>query len=295
MGHLQDLLTRLEPVILLLAAFSFFRSGASRRLPAMATYLIVRLVDVAYLSIVLYGWNRSTYFCHTSRYTAYFYGYWIGYIATAVAIYFVVQEIFKRAMEPVPGLRRLGLLAFRWISVVSIIVAVGAVALPGTMAKTDVSPIGPICIQMMRCVSVLELCLMAFLALSIHALGRSFRSRLFGLGFGFGLQAMADLVLTALSIRYRSFNGFANLWLQVVTDVVLVVWVAYFFVPEPAGERSMIVLPPNSVLSRWNALAKGLGQMPEPAMAAAPTGFFLQDIEGVVDRVLAKNPVVAPR
>jgi len=57
----------------------------------------------------------------------------------------------------------------------------------------------------------------------------------------------------------------------------------------------MIVLPPNSMLARWNALAKGLGQMPEPVMAGAPTGFFLQDIEGVVDRVLAKNPVVAPR
>jgi hypothetical protein len=35
--------------------------------------------------------------------------------------------------------------------------------------------------------------------------------------------------------------------------------------------------------------------MPEAVPAGAPTGFFLQDIEGVVDRVLAKNPVVAPR
>lgn len=295
MGHLQDVLTRLEPVLLLLAAVSFFRSGSWRRLPAMATYVVVRLVSVAYLAIVLYAWDRSSYFCHSGRYVAYFYGYWIGYVASAVAIYFVVQEIFKRAMEPVPGLRRLGLLAFRWISVVSIIVAVGAVALPGAIVKGDESPIGPICIQMMRCVSVLELCLMAFLALSIHALGRSFRSRLFGVGLGFGMQAMADLIFTALSIRYHSFDSISNLSLQLITDVVLVTWSVYFLVPEPAAERNMVVLPPNSMLSRWNALAKGLGQMPEPVPAAAPTGFFLQDIEGVVDRVLAKNPVVAPR
>jgi len=297
MGHLQDLLTRIEPVFLLLAAFAFFRSGSARRLPAMATYFVVRVVHVAYLAAVLAGWDHSQSgsFCHTGRYTAYFYGYWIGYVATAIAIFFVIQEVFKRAMEPVPGLRRLGLLAFRWISVVSIIVAVGAVALPGTMLKGDESPIGPICIQMMRCMSVLELCLLAFLALSIHALGRSFRSRLFGLGLGFGLQAMADLLFAALSIRYTSINSTANLGLQLVTDLVLVAWVTYFFVPEPAAERNMIVLPPNSMLSRWNALAKGLGQMPEPVAAGAPTGFFLQDIEGVVDRVLAKNPVVAPR
>jgi hypothetical protein len=295
MGHLQDLLTRLEPVFLLLAAFSFFRSGSARRLPAMATYVVVRMVSFAALASLLYGGDRSSYFCHTGWYTAYFYGYWFAYLAAAVAIFFVIQEVFKRVMEPVPGLRRLGLLAFRWISVVSIIVAVGAVALPGTIVKGDESPIGPICIQLMRCVSVLELCLMAFLALSIHSLGRSFRSRLFGLGLGFGTQAMADLIFTALSIRYHSINSIANLGLQLVTDVVLVTWSVYFLVPEPSAERNMIVLPPNSMLSRWNALAKGLGQMPEPVAAGAPTGFFLQDIEGVVDRVLAKNPVVAPR
>lgn len=295
MGHLQDLLTRLEPVLLLLAAFSFFRSGSARRLPAMATYVVVRLVSFAALASLLYAGDRSTYFCHTGWYTAYFYGYWLAYVAAAVAIFFVIQEVFKRVMEPVPGLRRLGLLAFRWISVVSIIVAVGAVALPGTMVKGDASPIGPICIQMMRCVSVLELCLMAFLALSIHSLGRSFRSRLFGLGLGFGMQAMADLIFTAVSIRYHSIGSIANLGLQLIIDVVLVTWSVYFLAPEAAAERNMIVLPPSSMLSRWNALAKGLGQMPEPVVAAAPTGFFLQDIEGVVDRVLAKNPVVAPR
>jgi hypothetical protein len=294
----QDLLTRCEPVFLLLTVIVFFKSGAARKLPAMTTYLCVRAVHVSYLSVILYLWGRSssqTPLCVTGWYTPYFYGYWIGYAATAVAIYFVVQEVFKRVMEPVPGLRRLGLLAFRWISVVSIIVAVGAVALPATLAHGSGSPIGPVCIQMMRCVSVMELSLLAFLALSIHALGRSFRSRLFGLGLGFGLQAAAELLYTALSLRDLSIGSLGNLSLQLTTDLVLVIWLVYFCVPESAAERNMIVLPPSSMLSRWNALAKGLGQMPEPVPATAPTGFFLQDIEGVVDRVLAKNPVVAPR
>jgi hypothetical protein len=188
-------------------------------------------------------------------------------------------------------------MAFRWISVVSIVVAVGGVALPNALAThTDnANKIGPVCVQMMRCVSVMELCLLAFLALSVHSLGRSFRSRLFGIGLGFGMQAAADLIYSAIPARCPNLISISNFLDQSVTLAVLVTWAAYFLVREPEAERNMIVLPPSSMLARWNALAKGLGQMPEPVMAGAPTGFFLQDIEGVVDRVLAKNPVVAPR
>ncbi|HEX4308457.1 MAG TPA: hypothetical protein VHZ25_00450 [Acidobacteriaceae bacterium] len=297
MGHLQEIFIKLEPVLVVLAAFCFFKSKSARRLPAMATFLVVRLVSLAYLQIIFYIDPSVLTTTHTGAYEAYFYGYWVTYIAITVSVFFVVQEVFKRVMEPVPGLRRLGLMAFRWISVVSIMVAVGAVALPNALAEHTNNPdkIGPVCVQMMRCVSVMELCLLAFLALSIHSLGRSFRSRLFGLGAGFGLQAAADLIYSAIPPQCPGLLDTANFMDQTVTLMVLVTWSVYFLIPEPEAERNLIVLPPQSMLARWNALAKGLGQMPEPVTAGAPTGFFLQDIEGVVDRVLAKNPVVAPR
>jgi hypothetical protein len=297
MGHLQEIMIRLEPLLVVLAAFAFFKAKSAQRLPAMATYLVVRLVSLAYLQGVYYFGGDVTGTTDSMAYEAYFYGFWITYVAISVSIFFVVQEVFKRVMEPVPGLRRLGLMAFRWISVVSIVVAVGAVALPNALAEhTDnANKIGPVCVQMMRCVSVMELCLLAFLALSVHSLGRSFRSRLFGLGVGFGLQAAADLVYSAIPARCPGLISAANFIDQTMTLLVLVTWTVYFLAPEPEAERNLIVLPPQSMLARWNALAKGLGQMPEPVAAGAPTGFFLQDIEGVVDRVLAKNPVVAPR
>jgi len=294
MAHLQDLLVRLEPVLLALVVLSFFRSGSARRLPAMATYLVIRLSSLIALEVVLNG-GPTPMQIPSTRYAIYFYGYWFSYVAAAVAIFFVIQEVFRRVMEPAPGLRRLGLLAFRWISIVSVVVCVGAVTLPATMARTSSHRVGPLCLQLARCASVMELCLLAFLALSIHALGRSFRSPLFGISLGFGMQAAADLVFTAVSVRYPGLNSAAALGLQVATLVVLLTFTLYFLLPEPQAERSMIVLPPSSMLARWNALAKGLGQMPEPVMVPNPTGFFLQDIEGVVDRVLAKNPVVAPR
>ncbi|HZZ40121.1 MAG TPA: hypothetical protein VFE06_13390 [Acidobacteriaceae bacterium] len=277
---------------MLIAAIAFFRSGAARRLPALATYFSVRASQTFFFEIVLHVWGDGMPVCDTLRYEVYFYGYWISYLISAIAIFFVVQEVFKRVMEPVPGLRRLGLMAFRWVSIVSAVVCVGAIALPAAFANTSADRIGPVGIQTARCVSVMELCLLAFLALSIHALGRSFRSRLFGIGLGFGLQAGADLVFTALSARYPGLTSTAALALQAATTIVLVTWSAYFLVPEPAVERKMVVLPPQSMLARWNSLAKGLGQLSQPAVAGAPTGFFLQDIEGVVDRVLAKNPVV---
>lgn len=292
MAHLQDILTRLEPAFLLIAAIAFFRSGAARRLPALATYFSVRATQTLFFEVVLHVWGEGLPLCNTLRYSFYFYGYWISYLINAVAIFFVVQEVFKRAMEPVPGLRRLGLMAFRWVSIVSAVVCVGAIALPDAMMQGGTDRLATICLQTARCVSVMELCLLAFLALSIHALGRSFRSRLFGVGLGFGLQAGADLVFTALSARYPGLTSTAALGLQAATTVVLVSWSVYFLVPEPAVERKMVVLPPQSMLARWNSLAKGLGQLSQPAVAGAPTGFFLQDIEGVVDRVLAKNPVV---
>ncbi len=297
MVHLQELLIRLEPILVVLAAFSFFKSRSAQRLPAMATYLAVRLASLAYLEVVYNFGGGGISDTHTIRYYAYFYGYWFSYIAITVSIFFVTQEVFKRVMEPVPGLRRLGLLAFRWISVVSVVVAVGGIALPNALSQHNHSGdwFGPICLQTMRCVSVMEICLLAFLALSIHSLGRSFRSRLFGLGLGFGVQAAADLIYTAMPVICPGLISAADLLDQVATTAVLLTWAVYFLMPEPEVERNMIVLPPSSMLARWNALAKGLGQMPEPVMVGAPTGFFLQDIEGVVDRVLAKNPVVAPR
>jgi len=289
MAHLQEFLIRLEPVLLLIAGVAFLRSGSTRRLPALGAYFVVRGTTLLVLDGVLW---RGMPPWGTVRYAIYFYGYWLNYVVMAVAAFFVVQEVFKRVMEPVPGLRRLGLVAFRWVSIVSVVISVGAIALPaGTKdaATYYLCQLGP---DFMRCVSIMELCLLAFLALSIHTLGRSFRSRLFGIGLGFGVQAAAELIASALFARYPALSSPVNGFLQIVTTLVLVTWTAYFMVPEPLVERRMIVLPPTSAMARWNALAKGIGQTPDVAVAAQPSGFFLQDIEGVVDRVLAKNPIV---
>jgi hypothetical protein len=290
MAHVQEILISLEPVLVFLAAVAFFKSGSRRSFTALGTYLILRLCSLAFLQATFWLGGPSLVY-GTPWYRAYFYGYWVSYLVLAVVIFFVVQEVFKRVMEPVPGLRRLGLLTFRWIAIVSAVVSVGAIAMPASTRDAGTYLLCEISLHVMRCVSIMELCLLAFLALTIHTLGRSFRSRLFGVGLGFGLQAAADLVSSAMLSKYPAMNSPVNIGLQIAATVVLLTWTAYFLVPEPSAERSMIVLPPTSAMARWNALAKGIGQAPDVAVAAQPSGFFLQDIESVVDRVLAKNPV----
>lgn len=294
MIHLQETLITLEPLLLLLALVAFYKSGSVRRLPALTTYFVVRLVSLAYLQVIFrVAGGPPT--CGTGLYTAYFYGYWLSYAAAAIAIFLVVQEVFHRVMEPVPGLRRLGLLAFRWVSVVTLVVGFGAVALPAISADGHggslASLIGIIGLQAMRCISILELCLLAFLALTIHTLGRTFRSRLFGISLGLGIQAGMELLASALLASHPALQSTANSFVQISITIVLLTWTVYFAIPEPEAERNLVVLPPSSVMARWNGLAGGIGQAPVLAPAGTPTGFFLQDIEGVVDRVLARNPV----
>jgi hypothetical protein len=292
MAQLSDLLVRLEPLLLLIAAVVFVRAGCARKYPALSAYFVVRGVLTLFEGVLLWHGMPPN---GTKGYLAYYFTYYLSFLLISIAVFFVIQEVFKKVMEPVPGLRRLGLMAFRWVSVVSAVVSVGTITLsPETknVGMFYLCAIGP---HLMRCVTIMELCLVAFLALTIHALGRSYRSRLFGVAMGFGLQASMELVTTALIVRYPGIASPVNTALQMCITVVLVLWTAYFLLPEPSTERNLIVLPPSSVMARWNALARGIGQAPEAAVATPNTGFFLQDIEGVVDRVLAKNPVVISR
>ncbi len=290
MAHSQDFLVQLEPILVLLAAIVFFKSGSARRFPAMSTYLAIRGGSTLLLEALL--WNLVPTISPNIHYTIYFYTYWITYVASAVAIFFVIQEVFKLVMEPVPGLRRLGLLAFQWVSVISVVVVIGVVALPASIAGPFGNCISPIAVELVRCVSVMEICLLAFLFLSAQALGRTFRSRSFGIALGFGIQAASELAAAALVTRYPDLTSFTNIFTQCATLLMLATWTVYFLIPEPKAERERVVLAPGSALARWNSLANGLGQMPQVATAQSSTGFFLQDIEGVVERVLAKNPVI---
>jgi hypothetical protein len=148
-------------------------------------------------------------------------------------------------------------------------------------------------LQAMRCVSVVEFCLLAFILLSAQALGISWRSRIVGLTLGFGVLAVVDTVCFMFLLRASSHLLPWILVRQTGSAIAAAVWLVYILRPEP---NRIAVSQKSSQLQRWNEIAIALGK-PVPHVTLGqpePSPFFLQDVEAMVDRVLSRNEVEPP-
>ncbi|MGH9354062.1 MAG: hypothetical protein ACRD2G_18185 [Terriglobia bacterium] len=282
-------LVNVEPWLNLVALLVLLRTKSWKRFPAMTFYVGFRCFTDAGLYFVIKE-NRFFDVSAQTQNLTYIYGYWICYLVGAIAIFFALQEIFKAVMEPTPGLQRLGLIGFRWVRIATVIVLLGMIILPARRYGSGDVFFMTLDLQLMRCVSVLEICLLAYLALSVHSLGRSFRGRVFGIGLGFGIEAVGELTCSLMYSKPGSIWSLANLFLEFAAIGALLIWAAYFLLPETAEDAAPVTLPVTSPLLRWNAIASALGQRPaHVALGATSSAFFLQDVERVVDKFLAKS------
>ena len=108
----------------------------------------------------------------TSTFPFYFYPYWAVYIASAITLFFVTIEIFRSVLSSFSGLMRLGTVVFRWVALVSAVASLGSVS----FSHLSVMIIPDIAFALMRSVSILELCLLAFL-LPLHECAPAFFER----------------------------------------------------------------------------------------------------------------------
>lgn len=290
----EHILVYAEPFLVLCVFLVFLKSGFRRRLPAMRNYLAFSIGSTFLLNDVILQLYHFIPISSTRLCYIYFYAYWTLYLVGAVLVFLVVREIFCILMEPVPQVRKLGMMAFRWAAVIScIIAAIIAVSAGLAPVNTFGQRLAYVAQLTLHSVSVLELCLLAFVALTIHSLGRSFRSPLFGIALGFGLEAASNFVVAALvALQHGVVWSGANLLGEVLTCSVLLTWGVYFLLPEKVEATQMQqYVPSPSPLIRWNDVAQALGHSSPRVAAGASTGFFLQDVERVVDRVLARNRV----
>ncbi len=183
-------------------AFLFWKKGLYRRFPATSAYLTLRAVFTVLLLAILRAaalpWGRSY---HLQR--VYFYGYFAMYLASAVLLYFVCVEVFRAALAPFPAIMRIGIVVFRWAAVVSVIVSLTSIS----YAHKGLPIIFNFSYGLMRSVSVLELCLLAFLGLSMNALRLSVRDMAFGIALGFGIMSTSDFIVSSWSSRITSVNA----------------------------------------------------------------------------------------
>ncbi len=262
--------------------YLFWTKKLQKRFPAMSTYLALRVFSMPILLVLLFG--QAQHWFNDYCYAAYFYAFWAVYIASAVVLFFVCLEVFRSALSAFSGLVRFGVVIFRWAAVVSVILSLTTVSFAhrGILIITDIA------FGLMRSVSILELCLLAFLCLSMSALQLPIRDFAFGIALGFGVLAANDFVAAAFIKSNSSLNEPFQYVSEAIILVALGVWVAYAAMPAPA--RKPIVVAANSTIYRWNEIASALGH--KGANVAVPqtaNSFFLTDVEKVVEKVLNRN------
>ena len=206
------------------------------------------------------------------------------YIASAVLLFFVCMEVFRSALSAFPGLMKLGIVIFRWAILVSVIVTFSTIS----FAHKGFMLIPDIAFGLVRSVSILELCLLAFLCLSMNALRLSVRDMAFGIALGFGLMSSNDFIIASLISRNTSLTAPLQFVYESVILAAIGTWITYCALPEPA--RKPVVMPVNSTIYRWNEIASALGHTGTQVAVQQPANaFFLTDVESVVEKVLTRN------
>ncbi len=261
--------------------FLFWKRGLGRRFPAMGAYLALHVVATPFLLTLLYAqeqpWGRGYY-------EAYFFAYWAIYIASAVLLFLICIEIFRAALSPFPGLMKIGIVVFRWTILVSVIVTFST----GSFLHRGLLLLPGVAYGLMRSVSILELCLLAFLCLSMNALRLTIRDMAFGMALGFGVMSANDFVLATLASARSSLSGPLQLAYESLILVSLGVWLVYYVLPEPVHKPR--TMPANSAIYRWNEIASALGHTGTQVAVQQPANsFFLTDVEEVVEKVLTRN------
>ncbi len=252
---LSEVSLTLEPLLCLATLGLLLWRKEIPRYRFLTAFLSTRLLSSAVLYQFLhFSASRMTV---QLAYRMYFYIYWFSFAVEAILSIGIVYELYKRAMAPLPGLQRLGMLMFRWAAGIAGAVAFGMACSPHLSSSGFIMKA---VLQLQQTESILTLCLLMFVTLAIRPMGLSHRSRIFGVSLGLGLLASGDLISSSWLSRTVAMQTMANLVTGVVFIISLIVWSVYLALPEPT--RQMIILPTTSPFLRWNQISLALGDAP---------------------------------
>ena len=205
----------------------------------------------------------------------------MSYLVSSVLLFIICVEILRSVFEPFSHLAHYGLVGLRWmVALFSILVIASMTTVIGSQ-----NPLKEIVYVVMRSVSVMELCLLAFLCIGMKALRISGRDLGFGIAMGFGVLTLNDLLHTALihsSLKTETlqyiYEGF--------TLTAIGVWIGYAALPKRV--HAPVLLPFRTMLFRWNEIAAAIGHKETRVLQPSPH-FFLTDVEKIVDRAFERT------
>lgn len=262
-------------------AFWFWKRALIHRFPAMAAYLVLHLVAIPALLTVLYFPALPD---NEFLYGIYFFGHFAVYIASAALILFVCIEIFRSALSAFPGLMKVGIDIFRFAILVSVLRTFSSISFP----HRGLLVLPHIAYSLMRSASVIELCLLVFLCLSMNTLQLSPRDMTFGIALCFGLMSANGFFSAPLISAHTPITAPSELANEALVLVSLGIWVAYALFPAKA--RKPLVMRSSSAIYRWNEIACAVGSADtQGAVRESTNGLFLANVEMAVDEALTRN------
>lgn len=189
------------------------------------------------------------------QYAIYFYCWWPVYACEAIISFMIIRELFLVSLEPLEGLRKLGLVLFAWIASIAGIVSLAVSIGP---SHSGMQFILLVVGQFLRCQSILQLCLLIFLLMVARPLGVTSKHRVFGTSVGFSLLAVSEIIYAGWFNASIGMLTSVNIFRTAALTMALCIWITYAFLPEP--KRVPVALPVTSALLRWNEVAKSLGK-----------------------------------
>jgi hypothetical protein len=190
----------------------------------------------------------------TQKYQFYFIPYWAFYAIEAFICFMVIRELFLVSLEPLEGLRRLGMILFAWVAAIAAVVALAVSIGP---SHSGVQFMLLAVSQFQRCQGVLQLSLLVFLFMVARPLGVTTNNRIFGASIGFSILAVSDLIYSGW-FHSQTLLSSINIFHAASLTIALCIWTIYAYLPEP--KRVPVTLPMTSALLRWNEVAKSLGK-----------------------------------
>ena len=271
--------TFLEALLLTTVLFCVHRAGKSRIYPAFWQLLSFGAISSS-IQFMIAASDGTRLITPVHAYSMYFYVYWVSFGISALLMLRVLHEMFRHAVRSIPGVQKLGEPIFLWAISISVILAFASGITPRTSGMSLLLVSAQV---LMRSQSVLALCMLTFLAFASQTLGVSFRSRIFGVTFGFAMMATGDLVVTAFSWPHVNLASIANIIHETIYLSAIALWAGYFLQAEPA--RRLVTMPVTSPLMRWNDIAQTLGN-PAGQIAVSYPPTFMTDVFDLVENVM---------
>ena len=208
-----------------------------RELPVFFSYLIFQCLLVA----VALPQSPNT--------AIYFYTYLAGDLIVLALGFAVIFELFAKVLEDYEGIRRLGLMLYKWAAVVLMF---GAVVVCATTQGSEVYQVMATVLTLQRGAYIVQCGLLAFLFLFAKYLGLSWRNYVFGIAIGFAIFISVELVVAAARWHVGIVGREMYYWLKPIAfDCATVIWAGYILQREPKSSSQPAFSP--SELAQWNA------------------------------------------